>query len=265
MNGIVRPVWKVVVLGLAALALLGGGSAVAAPGDVLQTLTLDYSGTACAADGSHVGIVVVGKKLMVSCWDDHTLLTFNVKTGARKGGPKVISGTTHLGALSYDTATKTLYGCNDGQVGIVNAKKKTFTPVFSADCVDGLMWDPIDGTFWAGGDGAPTIEHFASDGTLLSSTDVTGILGGCGRTGIEAVNGELLLGTYFCGPIYETTRALESAAPFVENPGYVEDLACDSKTFKSQNKTAIWVLLAFDPVVTAYEAPASGPKAPACK
>jgi hypothetical protein len=255
--------------GIVALALtLFSGAAGAAPGDVLQSFTLDRSGTECAppASSTSIGIVVVGKKLMVSCWDDHTISTFKTTTGARVGQPKVISGLQSLGALTYDSKTKKLYGCGDASsVGIVNAKAGTFTPAFSASCVDGLMWDPVGNTFWAGGDGAPTIEHYEFDGTLISSTDVTGILGGCGRTGIEAVNGQLMLATYDCGPIYASTRVLDSATVFVDDNGYTEDLACDNKTFKSLNKTAIWAVHAYDTEVVAYEAPASGSKRPACK
>src|SRR5205823_656987 len=134
----------------------------------------------------------------------------------------------------------------------------------------GLMWDPLDNTFWAGGDGAPTIEHYTFDGTLISSTDFTGTLGGCGRTGIEAVNGQLMLATYDCGPIYASTRALDSATPFVQpDPAFVEDMACDSETFRSLDKTALWVVHPYDTEVVAYEAPgtptAGGPTRAECR
>lgn len=254
----------------AMLVLLSAGAVSAASGDVLQRYTLDLSGTACVVSGeptTPVGIVVQGTKLRVSCWSDHTVSTFDVRTGVLIGSPKVISGISLLGALTYNKAAKKLYGCADGGlVGIVNVKAGTFTTVFEAACVDGLMWDPIDNTFWAGGDAAPTIEHYMADGTLISSTDITALLGGCNRTGIEAVGGQLMIATVDCGPIYSVTRALDSATPFVSpDPAFVEDMACDSKTFKSSNKTALWVVHPYDTEVVAYETPSSGPKRPACK
>ena len=252
------------------LALLVARSAYAAPGDVLQRYTLDLSGSACAFSGephTPVGILVKGTRLYVSCWSDTTISTFNVKTGARIGAPKSISGLTRLGALTFDKLTKQIYACGDGGwVGIIDLTAQHFTPVFAAACVDGLLWDATDDTFWAGGDDAPTIEHYMADGTLISTTDIHAMIGGCGRTGIEAVGGKLFIGNPSCG-IYTMTRALASASLFVTpSPLFVEDMACDSATFgKTLNKTALWVVHPYDTEVVAYEAPPKGSNRPPCK
>ena len=160
-----------------------------------------------------------------------------------------------------------IYACGDGGwVGIIDLTAQHFTPAFAAACVDGLLWDPTDNTFWAGGDDAPTIEHYTADGTLISSTDIHEMIGGCGRTGIEAVGGKLLIGNPSCG-IYALTRTLSSATLFVTpSPVFVEDMACDSRTFaKTLNKTALWVVHPYDTEVVGYEAAPKGSGRPPCK
>src|SRR5947207_2685071 len=112
--------------------LLSAGATNAAPGDVLQRYTLDLSGSACQFSGephTPVGVLVVGTRLYVSCWSDQTISTFNVKTGARIGAPRAISGISRLGALTYDKLTKQIYACGDvGWVGVVDLTAQAFTP-----------------------------------------------------------------------------------------------------------------------------------------
>ena len=89
---------------------------------------------------------------------------------------------------------------------------------------------------------------------------------GCGRTGIEAVGGKLMLATPSCG-IFTSTRAVASASLFVTpSPAFVEDMACDAKTFgRTLNKTALWVVHPYDTEAVAYEAAPKGSRRPACK
>jgi Bacterial Ig-like domain (group 1) len=259
---------------LAALTVLAlSGPAPAATGDNLRTITADQSGTACAdanrtgdASGAiGTGIAFDGTNLLVSCWQDDTIVEINPANGAQIAIHH-ISGlsspsTSLIGALAWDNTTSSLWACNaEDRVGTIDLVANTFTFKFTVvGCVDGLGYDANDDTVWASADAAPTIQHYALNGTLLSSTNISAALcpggGNCGNSGIGVGGPKLYLANNGGQQIFEATKDFSSINLFASFPRRLEDLECDNITFLPQNKAAIWSNDAYDNILNAWEIP----------
>lgn len=230
-------------------------SARAANGDNLRTITADTSGTTCPNVGT--GIAFNGTSLLLSCWTDSTI-TFVRPSDGSQVSVHTISGVSGMGALAWDNGRGLLWACSsadDVTVGLVNLVTNVFTPKFqSQGCIDGLAYDAADDTIWASADVSPTVEHFTSGGTLLTSTPVS--LGGCGNSGIAVGGATLYLANNGCSQIYTSNKSFSSPpALFASFPARLEDMECDDVTFAAQNVGAIWSKDAYDNTLNAWEIP----------
>jgi hypothetical protein len=250
------------------------GTAPAATGDNLRTITADQNGTECAdanrtgdASGAiGTGIAFDGTNLLVSCWYDDTIVEINPVNGAQVA-IHTISGLVGnasgslIGALAWDNTTSSLWACNNfNRVGTIDLTTNVFTFKFTVvGCVDGLAYDANDDTIWASADAAATVQHYALDGTLLSSTNVSGSLcpggGNCGSSGIAVGGEKLYLANNGGQDIFEASKDFSTVTLFATFPRRLEDLECDNITFLAAGKAAIWSQDAYDNTLNAWEIP----------
>jgi hypothetical protein len=258
---------------LAAITVLAlSGTAPAATGDNLRTITADQSGTACAdanrtgdATGAiGTGVAFDGTNLLVSCWQDDTIVEINPANGAQIAIHHIsglASGLSLIGALAWDNTTFSLWACNDSnRVGTIDLATNTFSFKFTVvGCVDGLGYDANDDTIWASADAAQTIQHYQLNGTLLSSTNVSAAIcpggGNCGSSGIGVGGPKLYLANNGGQQIYESSKDFSTITLFASFPRRLEDLECDNITFLAQGKAAIWSNDAYDNILNAWEIP----------
>lgn len=269
-------------MGLITLAVLGlfifnssSPPAQAANGDNLREIIADRTGTDCAsinAQGDHnsvgVGIAFDGVNLLISCYSDNTITVIDPADGSQVA-IHTIAGASFLGALAFQGPAGPLWACSDfGTVGIIDPTLTTFTPVFNtysvvfpdattgSGCFDGLAYDGTDSSLWASGDVSPTTEHYTITGLPLGKFVNSGLIGGCGNSGI-AVGGQLLyLANNDCREIYEVQKDFSSSALFSNFPRRLEDLECDDLTFAVSNQVgAIWSIDAYDNILNAWEIP----------
>src|SRR5437867_1905140 len=153
--------WRLIVAtSLAAMTVLGlSGTAPAATGDNLRTITANQNGTNCAdanrtggPDGAiGTGIAFDGENLLLSCWSDNTIVAVSPVDGSQVTIHH-ISGVSGLGALAWDNTDQQLWACKDppgSVVGTIDLVANTFTTKFtSSGCTDGLAYDANDDTIW---------------------------------------------------------------------------------------------------------------------
>lgn len=260
--------WRLIVAAsLATTILLAlSGTAPAATGDNLRTITANQDGTACAdanrtgdANGAiGTGIAFDGVNLLLSCWSDNTIVEVSPLDGSQVTIHQ-ISGVSGLGALAWDNTDQQLWACKDppgAVVGTIDLVTNTFTTKFtSAGCTDGLAYDANDDTIWSSEDAAPSIQHYQLDGTLISSTSLVGEIGNSMNSGI-AVGGALLyLANNGGQQIYEVAKDFSTFSLFASFPRRLEDLECDNITFLPDGKAAIWSNDAYDNILNAWEIP----------
>jgi hypothetical protein len=248
----------------------------AANGDNLRTIIADRTGTDCAsvdAAGNHsstgVGIAFDGVNLLISCYSDNSVTVIDPSDGSQVAVHFIV-GATSLGALAYQGPAGPLWACsNFGIVGVIDATLTTFTPVFDTStvvfpdgqvggsgCFDGLAYDGQDNTIWASGDVSSTTEHYTTTGVGLGKFVNSGLIGGCGNSGI-AVGGQLLyLANDGCSQIFEVQKDFSASSLFASFQRRLEDLECDDLTFAVSNQVgAIWSIDAYDNILNAWEIP----------
>jgi hypothetical protein len=243
-----------VVLALA--ALLSGVSltsastrARAADGTVLRTITAqDYS---C---GVGTGIAFDGHKLFLSCWGSNDISAIDPANGNHLQ-TFTIGGVQDLGALAWDRGRNRLWACDSGStVYLIDLGALSSSLQFTSQgCVDGLAYDGSDDTIYSSADVAGSVQHYKTNGVLLSSLDVSGKLGACGNSGLAVGGAWLFLSNDGCSEIYKATKDLSQVSQFGSYPARLEDLECDDVTFKASGKAAIWSKDAYDGVLNAFE------------
>jgi hypothetical protein len=260
--------WRLIVAGsFAATSLLAlSGTAPAATGDNLRTITANQNGTDCAdanrtgdATGAiGTGIAFDGTNLLLSCWSDNTVVEVSPLDGSQVTIHQ-ISGVSGLGALAWDNTDQQLWACKDppgSVVGTIDLVTNTFTTKFtSAGCTDGLAYDANDDTIWSSADAAPSIEHYQLDGTLISSTSLVGEIGNSMNSGIAVGGAMLYLANNGGQQIYEVAKDFSTFNLFASFPRRLEDLECDNITFLPDGKAAIWSNDAYDNILNAWEIP----------
>ncbi|HYM14119.1 MAG TPA: hypothetical protein VEZ14_00985 [Dehalococcoidia bacterium] len=241
----------VLTVGGIGMALAGSaGVARGATGDQLRQITGATPpcsvGTGLAFDGTH---------LILSCWGSNKLWRVSPADGSLMD-TLTIAGASDLRAMAWDSSQNKLWACNGGSaVVLIDTTAQTSAPAFtSSGCVDGLAFDGSDGTIWASGDSASSVQHFKTDGTALGSFSVSGKLGNCGNSGIAVGGDKLYLANDGCSEIYQCTKDLVTCTLMSSFPKRIEDLECDNVTFAP--KGAIWSIDAYDRILNAWEIPA---------
>lgn len=253
-----------VIVAVALLALAVGGQAGAANGDPLGQIIIDRTGTACASynpagDNGSVGVGVAfdGTNLLASCYSDNTITAVSPLDGSQVV-IHPIAGASSLGALAWDSGRNVVWGYSSfSGVGTIDLTTNTFTYKFSSyGCFDGLAYDASDDTIWASDDVASSVQHWIVTGGLISSTSISGMIGGCGNSGIAVGGPKLYLGNNGCSQIYEVAKDFSTSTLFAGFPRRIEDMECDDVSFASSGKGAIWSIDAYDNVLNAWEIPA---------
>jgi hypothetical protein len=187
------------------------------------------------------GLAFDGTQLLLDCWNEGQIWGISPTDGSVTR-TYTIAGAADLRAMAWDKSRGKLWICNgDADVYLADLQSQTQTFAFTSQgCVDGLAYDGTDGTIWASGDAAPGVQHFKVDGTLIDSHDVSGLLGGCGNSGIAVGGTSLLLANNGCSQIYLAPKALDSSTLFGTYDARLEDLECDDLTFAGSGKAAIW-------------------------
>jgi hypothetical protein len=242
------------VVAAAMLATTVIASPVAAVnGDLLRTITADKTGALCSIQ---TGVGFNGTNLLLSCWYNNTILVTSPVDGSQVAAHS-ITGASGFGALAWDSSTSLLWACNMGtggyEVGTISLVTDTYTPVFqSQGCIDGLAYDGSDNTIWASYDAAPTVQHYTTSGTLLSSHSIS--LGGTATNSGIAVGGtNLYLANDGSSQIYTVAKDFSTETLFATFPARLEDMECDNVSFPG--KTVIWSQDAYDSILNAYEIP----------
>src|SRR6266568_4120358 len=234
---------------LGGMALTANSPAHADDRTILRTITAQSP--AC---GVGTGLAFDGKQLLVDCWSQNQIWGVSPADGSLLNTYS-ISGATDLRAMAWDRGRGKLWACNsDADIYLVDLSKLSATFAFgSQGCTDGLAYDGTDDTIWSSADAASTVQHYKIDGTLLASKDVSGLLGGCGNSGIAVGGSRLLLSNNGCSQIYIAPKTLDSSSLFGTYSARLEDLECDDVTFAANGKAAIWSKDAYDNVLNAFE------------
>lgn len=246
-----RPrVWRLLAICLFACAvsfLMSEQSATAAEGDIVRTFEAQVP--SC---GIGVGIAFDGSKLLVSCYYTNVLSAVSPSDGSFIADYP-ITGVGGIGALAFDRAGNRVWLCEAGSDRVYTADLLSGASQYrfqSNGCFDGLSYDPSDNTVWASPDASTPVTHYATDGTIIGTIDISGQLGGCGNSGIAVGQSELFLSNDGCSEIYRMTKTGASVSKVGEYPARLEDLECDDTTFPGQ--TVIWSKDAYDPVLNAF-------------
>jgi hypothetical protein len=239
-------------------ATIGGGSAHAADGNTLRTITADLGpcsvGTGVAFDGS---------RLLTTCWYDRTIRGASPIDGHRVATFTVDGGSVGgFGAVAFDRGRGALWACGTDNfvyripmpASNVSTSTVTATQLFpTGGCIDGLAYDGTDDTLYVSGDAASLVAHYSVSGQSLGQLSVSGKLGGCGNSGIAVGGSSLLLANNGCSEIYRANKTITSSVLFAHYPARIEDLECDDVTFAVSGKAAIWAKDAYDNVLNAFE------------
>jgi len=278
-----------IVLVSAATVLVASGAVVgvatpvrAADGDTLRQIEADRGGC-----GLGTGIAFNGTNLLLSCSYNNRIDEIDPGDGHLVTSYD-IAGSESFGALAWDRGRGKLWACSGfgGDSGGGDASSlylidlAAMTAEFkfvTQGCVDGLAYDGSDDSIWVSGDVAPTVEHFAIDGTPLpDGFSVDGQLGtyegggdggdstaNCGSSGIAMGGQLLLLSNNGCSQVYKAAKSDIVTSPegpqpiptslFATFPARLEDMECDDITFAADGKAAIWTKDAYDDVLNAFE------------
>ncbi|MET8845965.1 SGNH/GDSL hydrolase family protein [Amycolatopsis sp. NPDC004625] len=228
---------------------VGPGAARADNGSIIRTVTAQSP--SCSVG---TGLAFDGKQLLLDCWNQNQIWGVSPADGALLN-TYTIAGASDLRAMAWDRGRRKLWVCNsDADVYLADLAAQTETFAFTSQgCVDGLAYDGTDDTIWSSDDAASTVQHYTSSGTLISSTDITGKLGGCGNSGIAVGGAKLLLSNNGCSQIYVATKDLASTTLFGTYPARLEDMECDDVTFAASGQAAIWSKDAYDNTLNAFD------------
>lgn len=254
----------VAALSVVAALLVAAAPSPAATGDVLDEFDA-YDPSVGVPDCVRTGIAFDGSDLILSCQSSNQLDLVNASTHAYTGTVTVTGLSGGIWAIAYDAARDRLWACTDfGQtVSLIDMNAgsldPTFTP-FTVDaatgCWDGLAYDAADDSLWMSHDVATDVYHYTTNGTLLGSFSVAGMLGDCGNSGIAVGGSTLYLANNGCSQIYGFDKMFTASTLIADVAGTgrrIEDMECDDVTFPG--KTAIWSQDAFDGILTAWEIP----------
>lgn len=237
------------------LAVMPANSARATAGD--QLVQFDAAITAGAPPCSiNTGLAYDGDSLIISCWYNSTL-SFVDAVDHTSNGSVTVSGLYGIQAMAYDLGRDRLWVCNGNTVYLVDQRAgmldASVAPIATSGCIDGLAYDGSDDTLWVSGDSVSTIQHFQTDGTLIETRSLSGLIGGCGNSGIAVGGDQLFLANNGCSQVYQVSKDLTSSSYFAGLNRRVEDMECDDRTFPGVG--AMWVQDAYDQVLTAFEMP----------
>lgn len=241
---------------IAAFAFLQGiQEAQAADGTILRTISAQNY--ACSVG---TGLAFDGRNLLLSCDYDNVIRVISPVDGSFVDSYS-IDGMTAIGALAWDRSHNQLWACggfgaDDTIVYKIDVATKASSIAFSGTmgCPDGLAYDGTDDSLYLSGDAAQTVQHYKVDGTLISNTDVSGLLGGCGNSGIAVGGQYVFMANNGCSQIYQAQKNdFASTKLFGTYPARLEDLECDDVTFQSSGKAAIWSKDAYDGTLNAFE------------
>lgn len=245
-----------------ACGLLWTGTALAANGDLITTLTFD---TPCPS-GIGVGIAYDGTHLWYSCASSSPdLYRANPTTGVVDATYNIDGG---LGALAYDATRNAIWagpglGSHLDAIQLIqldagkNVTGSSVAITGPGDALDdGLAYDATNDTLYVSPDGSTTIDHYTTAGAFLGSSPWAG--NACYNSGL-ALGGTLLYeGSDGCNHIWVADKSNPAVSTFdFASPNGVrdEDLECDPNTF--QPTEVMWSMEAYEPRrASAFEIPA---------
>jgi len=237
---------------LASLVMLGTG-AQGAVGNPLRQFNAQVPN--CSATWS-TGLAFDGTALIRSCWYSNVLQRINPADGSALT-PLTLTGISDVASLTWDGTRQKLWACSGGpNVYQIDTTTRVATFKFQvSSCVDGLAYDPVDDTLWAGCDACTTLDHYAITGTLIHRfTGVDQKLGGHGRSGIAVQGANLYLSNSGGEQVYKCTKDLVTCTLIATFPSThrIEDLECDDRTFAP--KTVVWAQDDATTTLIAFEA-----------
>lgn len=164
----------------------------------------------------------------------------------------------HLGAMAYDSGRHLLWaGTMDGSGNVFTVDPVSGVSILrfvsAAPYDDGLAYDAVDDTLWMSNESSQTILHYALDGTLLDTCQVTFPSSGL------AVGGDILYSAAEnWGRIFELDKRTcrngnwATVLGSFQSPGLRdEDLECDPITFAPLD--VMWSKDRSDNTISAFE------------
>jgi len=243
----------------------------ATSGDMLRSI---FVNPVPACGYFSAGVAFDGNELLISCVFSNVITRVSPVDGRNLGSLTIdgISASEGITAMSWDAQNGRLWV---GSATVVPQKIYTValdkvrqrgTATFrfahtqgrGESWVDGLAFDPTDGTVWMGPDGQTQIYHYTQAGTLLGSFSVASWIGAPGKSGIVVGSPtKLYVANDGGSQIFSVNKDGTSPALFANMPAgkRVEDLECDNVTFAP--KSVIWSKYSFDNYeLNAFEVPA---------
>jgi hypothetical protein len=232
--------------------LLTASPVQAAVGSNLRQIHGGYS-QPCSIN---TGLAFDGTNLLVTCWY-HNVIDVLAPGDGHLVSTLTVPGYGGLFAAAWDGNHNKLLLCADeNKVILVDTSNGSSTFLFSGpECVDGLAYDGTDDTVWLSPDVSGTVYHYKTDGTLINSHSVSGLIGGCGNSGIAVGGSKLYLANNGCSQIFEVAKDFSTSSLLSSFPARLEDLECDDVSFAGAGKGAIWSIDAYDRVINAWEIP----------
>jgi len=262
-----------VVAAVAGFAVFLGGSASAAPGDLVADLAIPDS-----AGG--VSVAFDGFKLYYTGFSGTTLHSINTDgTTGHVDVPitdSVTGGAVPIDAFSFDGTRSLFWGASGTAIyQITTAGSATFQFDVAANLVgncdngfgcpslvDGLAYDASDDSIWYSPDASQRIYHFLVPGGAPAPTpfiDVNNppndMVAECGfnySSGVAAGLSVLYLGADGCPFYFQYDKVGTKLASFPYTGDRAEDFECDNVTF---GVDVMWVRDAFDGHIRAFEVP----------
>lgn len=238
------------------LGLLVAIPAMAAPGDLLQTVTVPVA----SSSGIGIGIDYDGSNILYTNYGDETVYMTDL-SGADLGNVALINpdGTQFSGglnAIAYNFDDGMLYGGGWSSTDLYKTDLSTgVTTLVMANAVphyvgfiDGLAWDPTDNTFWMSDDVVSNVEHLDINGVNIGGFDGQ-VVTGFPNSGLAvSLSGLLWYGTNGYGQIFAldtSTNPPTNLGVFASPGGRDEDMVCGPLITKADG-TVVETLLSKD-------------------